>query len=459
MAEYIDIFNEYIMGSAQMLVGFHYFTKLLQKRAAFSSYLLFLVGSILELRFITGGRIAEFGAYILMLTVSGIYVCAGGGSIVLRQFSHDCHADWKSIILYAALTLEVMQLSFGIVNTFLGILFPMLHPFAPDAAGIVFMFLGYMALPLAALCYHMICRYFSYYETIKKQYVLMVLIPILLIFLVGEYINFTIYEASGMTQNGHISARASYYPMLVIELLGMASLFCVLFAYKKLLQNFRLSTELSLLEQAEHSLNQYVEEAKAHYDKTKSFRHDIKNHIAVVKGLLQHGKTEQALNYIGDMEEMTGGLSFSCSTNNPIADILLGNKLGIAKSMGIEVNCPLILPYPCPVRDIDFCIILSNALDNAIHACRMLDSDAEKYIHVTGRIQGDFLLLEIENSFQGRRSFRTGTGLSNIKAVAEKYHGTMSVRIQGAVFILSVLLIIPQQSECTSQQRGSFTAT
>ena len=79
--------------------------------------------------------------------------------------------------------------------------------------------------------------------------------------------------------------------------------------FARLLQNFRLSTELSLLEQEEHSLNQYVE-AKAHYDKTKSFRHDIKNHIAVVKELLQHGETQQALNYIGDMEEMTGELSF-----------------------------------------------------------------------------------------------------------------------------------------------------
>ncbi len=228
--------------------------------------------------------------------------------------------------------------------------------------------------------------------------------------------------------------------------------------FARLLQNFRLSTELSLLEQEEHLLNQYVEEAKAHYDKTKSFRHDIKNHIAVVKELLQHGETQQALNYIGDMEEMTGELSFPCSTNNPVADILLGNKLCIAKSMGITVSCPLVLPYPCHIRDIDFCIILSNALDNAIYACRMLDSNAEKYIRVAGRIQGDFLLLEVENSFRGSRSFKKGTGLSDIKAVAEKYHGTMSIRTQAKVFNLSVLLIIPQHPECISRQMGSFTA-
>ena len=60
----------------------------------------------------------------------------------------------------------------------------------------------------------------------------------------------------------------------------------------------------------------------------------------------------------------------------------VGNKLGIAQSMGIDVACSLLLPYPCSLRDIDICIILSNALDNAIQAVKRLDAGMEKYIHV-----------------------------------------------------------------------------
>ena len=197
-----------------------------------------------------------------------------------------------------------------------------------------------------------------------------------------------------------------------------------------------------------------MEEAKARYEKTKSFRHDVKNHIMVVKDLLQNEKLEQALNYIGDMESMTEELSFPCSTNNPVVDILVGNKLGTAKNMGIDVCCSLRLPYPCLVRDIDFCIILSNALDNAIHACKNMHGTAEKYIRMTGRIQGDFVLLEIENSFQGNGLLRKGTGLSNVKAIAEKYHGAMSIKTQDTSFNLSILLIISQQPESNSQQIG-----
>lgn len=274
-----------------------------------------------------------------------------------------------------------------------------------------------------------------------------------MIFFMDEYINSIIYGSVAIDGSG-IILYTNHYQIFVIQLLGMAGLFCIMFAYKKLLQNFRLSTELSLLEQAEHSLNRYVEEAKTHYEKTKSFRHDIKNHIMVVKELLQNGNSEQALSYIGDMENMAEELSFPCSTNNPVADILVGNKLGIAKSMGIDVSCSLVLPYPCFVRDIDYGIILANALDNAIHACKNMNDDAEKYIRVTGRIQGDFVFIEVENSFQGKGMPEKGTGLSNIKMVAEKYHGAMSIKTQDTTFILSVLLIIPQHPESISRQIG-----
>ena len=446
MTDSMDFFNVYIMGSIQMLFGFYFFVKLLHKKVKFYFYLLFAVWGMIILHVVSNGRIIEFGAYVLLLMVSGIYICH------LERPATGGESRKRDSLFYAVLVVEVMQLCYGIVNSLSSILYPLMSAFNQNAVGIVFMLSGnIVSLLLAWLCYHMVWRYFSYYETIEKQYMFQVLIPILMIFIMGEYINSVIYGKVA-TGNSGVMVYTNHYQMLVMQLLGMASLFCILLAYKKLLQNFRLSTELSLLEQEEHSLNQYVEEAKNHYEKTKSFRHDIKNHIVVIKNLLQCGKAEQALNYIGDMENMAEELSFPCSTNNPVVDILVGNKLGMAKSMGIDVCCSLLLPHPCGLRDIDVCIILSNALDNAIHACKNMEDNSKKYIHVSGRIQGDFLLMEVENSFQGNGIFKKGTGLSNVKAVVEKYHGAMSVKAQGGVFVLHVMLIIPQHPESISQQ-------
>ncbi len=226
-----------------------------------------------------------FGRYIMgsvqMLMASGVFVC---------------HADWRTVLLYVALL-------------------------------------------LAAICYRLVYKYFINFEASRKQYVLMIITPILMLFLTDEYINSTLYGNVNSMDGNEIMISANHYQMFVIQLLGMASLFCILFAYQKLLQNFR---------------------------------HDIRNHITVVRELLQ--------------------------------------------------------------------------------ACKKMDSDAEKYIRVTGRVQGEFILLEIENSFQGSGALKKGTGLSNINAVAEKYHGTMSIKTQGTSFVLSILLIIPQHPADSSRQ-------
>ncbi len=440
MAEYLDFFNIYVIGLIEGTFQFYFLAKILKKKLLPPFYFLFGVCAVIVTRFLSVGTVTGFVAMVFLLTVCGILVC---------------HADFKSSLLYAALTTEIMLLCYGIVKSLIGLLYAWLPYFFYHTAGIAAMLASEAAsLLLTGVCYYMVYRYFSGYTASEMQQMFLVFIPILMIFIMSEYINTLSfdYQFAVLEEDGSFEYLLSHWQLLAMHLLGLLSLFCILFSYKKLQQNFRLSTEISLLEQEEHSLNHYVEEAKTRYDETKSFRHDIRNHIAVVKNLLQSGKLEEAVSYMEDMDDMAEKMSFPCSTNNPVVDILVGNKLGIAKSMGIDVDCSLLLPYPCGIRDIDICIVLSNALDNAIQAVKRLDAGMEKYIHVSGRIQGDFLMMEIENSFHGKGAFKKGTGLSNVKKVAEKYGGAMSIEAQENKFVLHVLLIISQHPEGIPQQ-------
>ena len=440
MAEYLDFFNIYVIGLIEGTFQFYFLAKILKKKLLLPFYFLFGVCAVIVTRFLSVGTVTGFVAMVFLLTVCGILVC---------------HADFKSSLLYAALTTEIMLLCYGIVKSLIGLLYAWLPNFFYDTAGIAAMLASEAAsLLLTGVCYYMVYRYFSDYTASEMQQMFLVFIPILMIFIMSEYINTLSfdYQFVVLEEDGSFEYLLSHWQLLAMNLLGLLSLFCILFSYKKLQQNFRLSTEISLLEQEEHSLNQYVEEAKTRYDETKSFRHDIRNHIAVVKNLLQSGKLEEAVSYMEDMDDMAEKMSFPCSTNNPVVDILVGNKLGIAKSMGIDVDCSLLLPYPCSLRDIDICIILSNVLDNAIQAVKRLDAGMEKYIHVSGRIQGDFLMMEIENSFHGKGAFKKGTGLSNVKKVAEKYGGAMSIEAQENKFVLHVLLLISQHPKGIPQQ-------
>ncbi len=455
MAEYLDFFNVYIMGVLETSFQIYFLAKILKKKIWPPFYFLFAAGVVIVGELIPVGTIVGFAVFVLLISICGAFAC---------------HANFKDSILYATLTTEIMMLCSGIVNSLMSLQYPWLPAFFHEAGNIAVMLICEAASSLLSVfCYCIVYRYFSRDDlypvdalcpadapdtAMGMQQMFLIFVPILMIFIMSNYIKAIEYDFQFeiLVDKGPAEHLFSHGQMLSMYFLGLASLFCILFSYKKLQQNFRLSTELSLLEQQEHSLNQYVEEAKARYDRTKSFRHDIRNHIAVVKKLLQGGKLEEAVSYIEDMDDMAEKMSFPCSTNNPVVDILVGNKLGIAKSMGIDVDCSLLLPYPCSLRDIDICIVLSNALDNAIRAVKSLGTATEKYICVSGRLQGDFLMMEIENSFRGNGAFKKGTGLSNINAVAEKYGGAMSIKTQENVFVLHVLLIIPQHSESSTQQ-------
>lgn len=376
----------------------------------------------------------QLTAYVLLLSAVGILIY---------------RADCLAVILYAVVTVEIMWLCYGIFNAVLSILYPLFFSFSLQTVGILFMVMGNLALLFAFFCYRIVYNSFLRDGMLESRYSPVILTPIFMILPVGVYIsrqygNTVTVDGSGKLVN---TVNAAHCQMLAMQLLGMAGLFCILYVYKKLMDGFRLQYELSLLEREGHFLHQYVDEAKLRYEKTKSFRHDIKNHITVVKELLQGNKQNEALDYINGMENLAEELSFPCSTNHPALDILIGNKLGLAKSNGIDVFCSLHLPYPVSVTEIDFCIILSNALDNAIHACEKMDGNAEKYIRLTGGVQGDFILLQVENSFRESGLSGPGTGISNIKAVAEKYHGAVNIKTEGMVFDLSVLLIISRHPE------------
>ncbi len=440
MIDCLDLFNVYIMAGFQIFAGFYFYTGFLQKKVKWLYGTLFAVFGTVILTTLPLDGIWEFLAFILLLMAAG--------KIFWK-------IKWVLSVLYAVVAVEIMNLCFGFVNSLSTILFPVIFEKNPILFGLIFMGVGNLsALALSILCAKVIQRCCTGEEIVDRNYAFMILMPALLIFLVSGFINTNVYGNTSFIEKNEGLTGVSPYSMLFMQTLGIVSLFCIIFTYKKLTESFRLHQETALLEMQANFLNQYVEEVKLRYEKTKSFRHDIKNHVTVIKELLENQKEKEALQYVGEMEHLTADLSFPVSTNHPVLDIFLGNKLGIAKDRQIQVQCSMLVPYPCGIRDMDFCIILGNALDNAISACNQIRNEKQKWIRVTGKVQGDFLLMEIENSYTGRKTIRSGTGLSNIKAVAEKYHGAMEIKTEGEVFVLSVLVVIPQQGESISRQTG-----
>lgn len=89
------------------------------------------------------------------------------------------------------------------------------------------------------------------------------------------------------------------------------------------------------------------------------------------------------------------------------------------------------------IDETDICTIFANALDNAVCAISKLSD--KRFISVRTKKRGSVLLIEIENSFDGK-PFVPDIGIGNIIRTAEKYNGTAKIITQGNIFSLKIIL-------------------
>lgn len=362
----------------------------------------------------------------------------------------------------AILAVSVTQLSFGLTNAWACMLFPA----ALGRIPLTQLLLGgasVFALVLNALGFWLIGREFDFPDSGKEPYIRL-LLPSSLFFLASElYILRTAYGQVEIPVPPGETGRQLV--LFGLQVLGLCALFGALHVYREACASFRAREALAALAFESRAQKTYVEEARAREQKTRSFRHDIRNHLSVVDGLLQAGQWERARAYLGKLNAVSRELSSPISTGNPAVDILLRDKGELARAEGIRTEVFLSLPkIDAPDWDLDLCVIAANALDNAIQACREMREDSicvsERTIEIRGEGQGDFYLLTFENPCKTREKPVFGTGLSNIRAAAEKYGGTMTAEVlpgsegSGAVFRLDVLLNLSLRREKRSEQNG-----
>lgn len=124
-------------------------------------------------------------------------------------------------------------------------------------------------------------------------------------------------------------------------------LFSSLYAYRRVYDGFETESALASLTQETRAQKSYVAEAQARYENTRAFRHDVKNHLTVLGGFLKAGNIGQAQTYLRKLDAATGELSFPFTTGNPVVDILLENKLALARR--IQSGSTSLLRFQPPV--------------------------------------------------------------------------------------------------------------
>ena len=259
------------------------------------------------------------------------------------------------------------------------------------------------------------------------------------------------------------------YPLLLVILpaILLLSLLSILYGVKLFQDTVYLNRERSnriVLEKQIGSMQEHMEEMERIYSGIRSMKHDMKNTLSVVLRLAAEkgeSENEELQAYLSELNDTFDSLDFRFKTGNSVIDTLLNMKyheaLRLVPELQIDVK-KLLLPADLIIQSYDIGVILGNALDNAIEACQKLkkkEPEAKTFIRLSSVRKDNLLIFKIENSFDGTLKRKRqaglpetdkadkkvhGIGLANIKNTSEKYQGTMDYKIDGRVFILSVMI-------------------
>ncbi len=163
------------------------------------------------------------------------------------------------------------------------------------------------------------------------------------------------------------------------------------------------------------------------------FKHDLVNHIGVVRELINEKKTEEAKEYIDTIWNIQNVFDLKIHTGDSFLDIIVNYYSYLAIKENIEFVVWGKLTEGMPLEMFDITTLMGNILQNAFEAA--IKADAPR-IRVELVEHKEEIFIIVRNSAAKRISTKTnffmtskedkenhGFGLKNIVATVEKYHG------------------------------------
>ena len=207
------------------------------------------------------------------------------------------------------------------------------------------------------------------------------------------------------------------------------------------------------LEQLQNSLNLQVGQAvreiealRESQQKTRAYRHDLRHHLQYLSGCLDNGPYEQAQRYIHEINAEIEAARVVTYCENEAANLIFSAFAARAEAQGVKFSLQAVLPHILPISESDLCVLLSNALENALHACKGADDSIEVQTYE----RNEKFFLQVVNDCREAVRFEDGIpvtdrpghgiGVSSICAIVERYGGLYSFSVKEGKFVLRVSL-------------------
>ena len=243
------------------------------------------------------------------------------------------------------------------------------------------------------------------------------------------------------------------YAVFFISIVGVIySVFLTLSLAVKNILSSRQNRELQSFmymqkQQYEYQLQQSVA--------VRHFKHDLVNHIGVLRELMNEKKTKEAKEYIETIWNIQDEFDLKIHTGDSFLDIIVNYYLYLALKENIEFVVLGKLTQKMPLEMFDITTLMGNILQNAVEAA--VKADVPK-IRVELIEHKKEIFIVVSNSVAKKINTKTdffmtskkdkenhGFGLKNIAATVEKYHGEcyMESIVENRETLFKISIAIP----------------
>ena len=227
----------------------------------------------------------------------------------------------------------------------------------------------------------------------------------------------------------------------------------ILYAYHLQLCDSHALREISALQNVLDMQYANYQQSQESIDMVNRKYHDLKHEIAVLRAEIG---TKQKLDSLEQIEQDIRIYESQNQTGNKVLDAILTGKSSYCLDHGIIFTCVADGSALDFLGVVEISALFGNALDNAIEGVGKLTDPEQRLIHLSVTQQKGFLSIKVENRcvddlVVGEELPKTtkedkglhGYGLKSIRATAEKYGGSVTLRAEDGWFTLGVLIPRP----------------
>ena len=232
----------------------------------------------------------------------------------------------------------------------------------------------------------------------------------------------------------------------LVDIAGVA----ILYAHYLSCCNNAVLRELDAVQKTLDTQYHQYKQSRESIDLVNMRYHDMKHQIQYLRNEQDADKRNEFLDM---MEKEIKTFEAQNKTGNPVLDTILTGKSLYCYKHGITMTSVVDGKLLDFMEVADICNIFGNALDNAIESVLHIADKEKRLIHVTVSQLNDFIMIRIENYFEG--TLRTdgdnylttkedeknhGYGIKSIKYTADKYDGAVYINTDSNWFDIKIAI-------------------